>query len=155
MNILISMSFMLLFTAMEPQSVAREDFFRKECEAGSRQACEKLEALMSGKVVGERLTARSAEFWKEVDTEALMLDEKRPNLGAAYPLVMRDFIAMEQAAGAPVQLDESRLPRCAAHYHNYWINRKLWYPSTEEGNPDWPSIYEFIVDHYYGFCLKN
>lgn len=155
MNILHSMIFLLLITAMEPKSVTREDFFRRECEAGTQQACEKLEALTTGKVMGERLTERSAKFWKEVDTKTLMLDEKRPNLGAAYPLVMRDFIAMEKAVGTPVQLDESRLPRCAAHYHNYWINRKLWYPSTEEDDPDWPSIYEFIVDHYYGFCLKN
>ncbi len=146
---------LLLITVMEPRSVTKEDFFRRECEAGSPRACEKVENIESSKVIQQRLTARSETFWTGIDTASLMLDEKRPNLGAAYPLVMRDFIAMEQAAGTPVELDESRLPYCASHYHNYWINRKLWYPSNDDGSPDWPSIYEFIVDHYYGFCLKH
>ena len=36
-----------------------------------------------------------------------------------------------------------------------WINKKLWYPALENGQPDWPSIYVFIVDHYYGYCLRS
>ena len=42
---------------------------------------------------------------------------------------------------------------CAEHYHDYWRNRKMWWPTDEAGKPDWSTIYYYIVDHYYGYCL--
>ena len=141
--------------AASPHTVTMEDFYRKQCETGDQAACEKLDALSEGLKHQEKLQQRSVEFWKNVDTRMLMLDEKRPDLYAAYPLVMRDYIATRQSEGSDEKLDEERLPQCARHYHNYWINKKLWYPSDDEGRPDWPSIYIFIVDHYYGYCLRS
>lgn len=141
--------------AQPPYSVTMEDFFRKECEAGKQVACDKLAALTKSLAQQDRLQQRSVEFWKNVDTRALMLDEKRPDLHAAYPLVMHDYIEAKQADSSSEKLDETRLPQCARHYHDYWINKKLWYPTNEDGTPDWPSIYIFIVDHYYGYCLRS
>lgn len=146
---------LFLLAAEPPQSVSMEDFYQRECEAGKQQACEKLAALSGGLVQQKRLEQRSTGFWKEINTQELMLDKKKPNLQDAYPLVMRDFIKMEAATGSTEKLDEDRLPQCAMHYHNHWVNKKLWWPTLEDGSPDWPAIYIYIVDHYYGFCLKQ
>ena len=143
-----------LIIAETPQSVSIEDFFRHECEAGNQQSCEKVSELSASRINQERLEKRSGEFWNEINTKELMLDEKRPDLQDTYPLVMRDFIRMEAEAGSAETLDEERLPQCARHYHNHWINRKMWWPMLEDGTPDWPSIYNYIVDHYYGYCLR-
>ncbi len=153
MSKIVIISLFLLVTET-PQSVSIEDFFQRECEAGKTQACEKVTELSASRVNQERLEKRSHEFWKEVNTDELMLDPKKPDLQDAYPLVMRDFIKMETEAGSTETLDEERLSQCAAHYHNHWINRKMWWPMLEGGTPDWPSIYNYIVDHYYGYCLR-
>lgn len=145
---------LILLVAEAPQGVSREDFFRRECDAGDHHACERLAELNESLVYQKRLEQRSNEFWNEVNIEELMIDKKTPDLQDAYPLVMRDFINMEAEYGSTEKLDEERLPQCAAHYHNHWVNRKMWWPRLEDGTPDWPSIYNYIVDHYYGYCLR-
>ena len=146
---------LFLLAAEPPQGVSMEDFYRHECEAGHQHACEKLAVLSEGLVQQKRLEQRSTGFWKDINTQELMLDKKKPGLQDAYPLVMRDFFKMESETGSTEILDEERLPQCAMHYHNHWINRKLWYPSNDDGTPDWPAIYIYIVDHYFGYCLKQ
>ena len=145
---------LILVAAIEPHNVTMEEFFRNECEKGDQVACEKLDNLSQGLVIQKRLKARSEEFWNDIDTAQLMQD-KKPNLQDAYPLVMQDFIRSQNEAGISETLDTEKLPQCARHYHNYWINRKLWWPTNEDGKPDWPSIYIYIVDHYYGYCLRK
>ena len=146
---------LFLVAAEQPQGVNLEDFFRKECAAGKQEACARADHLSSDLVIQKRLEKRSVEFWQEVNTQELMLDTKKPDLAAAYPLVMQDYIRMETEAGDAQTLAEDRLPECARHYHNHWINKKMWWPANDDGSPDWPSIYTFIVDHYYGYCLKQ
>lgn len=146
---------LLLVAAEQPHGVSMEDFFRKECAAGKQEACVRAEHLSSDLVIQKRLENRSVEFWQNVNTQELMLDKKKPNLQTAYPLVMGDYTRMETEAGNAQTLAEDRLPQCARHYHNHWINKKMWWPANDDGLPDWPSIYTFIVDHYYGFCLKQ
>lgn len=146
---------LVLVTAADPQSVTMEEFFKQECNKGNQQACDDYKNLSASLVIQRRIKERSEIFWNDVNTSELMLDEKRPNLQAAYPLVIRDFIKTEQEAGENVEVNEERLPECAQHYHNHWINKKLWYPSNENGTPDWTAIYEYIVDHYYGYCLRQ
>ena len=145
---------LFLLAAEAPHGVSMEDFFRKECDAGKQESCERLALLSEDLVKQKRLTQRSEDFWQDVDTQQLMLD-KKPNLQAAYPLVMHDYFKSEAAAGNNETLNEALLPECARHYHNYWINKKLWWPANDDGTPDWPSIYLYIVDHYYGYCLKH
>jgi hypothetical protein len=148
------LNLLILVAAVEPHSVTLEEFFRHECEKGDQVSCEKLDSLSKGLVVQKRLKKRSEIFWEGVDTSLLTRD-KKPNLQDAYPLVMLDFIHSENEAGVNEHLDLEKLPRCAQHYHNHWINKKLWWPTNEDGTPDWPSIYIFIVDHYYGHCLRK
>jgi hypothetical protein len=151
-NILIAL---ILLVAETPQGVSMEDFFQQQCEAGNQQACERFTELSEGLVQQKRLELRSQKFWKDINTQELMLDKKKPDLQAAYSLVMRDFINMEAEYGSTEKLDEERLPQCSTHYHNHWINKKLWWPALEDGTPDWPLIYNYIVDHYYGYCLRR
>ena len=151
-NILIAL---ILLAAETPQGVSMEDFFQQQCEAGNQQACERFAELSEGLVQQKKLEQRSKEFWKDINTQELMLDKKKPDLQAAYSLVMRDFFKMESETGSTEILNEERLPQCATHYHNHWINKKLWWPALEDGTPDWYSIYIYIVDHYYGYCLRQ
>lgn len=145
---------LLLITALEPQSVTMQEFFQRECDKGNQQACERAENLSAGMSVQLRINDRSEKFWDSVDTSTLMLD-KKPNLQAAYPLVMHDYFDTLKLDGVNETLDEEQLPQCSRHYHNHWINKKLWYPANDDGTPDWPAIYVYIVDHYYGFCLNK
>lgn len=145
---------LFLLATEAPQGVSMEEFFRKECEAGKQESCERLAVLSQGLVKQERLEQRAEEFWKDINTRELMLENK-PDLAAAYPLVLHDYFKSENEAGENITLAEEMLPECGRHYHNHWINKKMWWPALEDGTPDWPSIYNYIVDHYYGYCLKQ
>ena len=147
----------LLFlpAAVGPHNVTVDEFLQRECAAGKQESCIRAKKLEADLVLQQRLEKRAEEFWKDINTTELMLDKKKPDLQRAYPLVMRDYIKMEAEAGDSQILREERLPQCARHYHNHWINKKMWWPANDDGTPDWPSIYTFIVDHYYGFCLKQ
>jgi len=154
MNPSLLFEMLIIAAAFEPHNVTMEEFFRHECEKGDQIACEKMDSLGKGLVIQKRLKVRSETFWQDIDT-SLLIQDKKPNLQEAYPLVMQDFIRSENEAGVNEQLDKSRLPQCARHYHNYWVNKKLWWPTNEDRTPDWPAIYMYIVDHYYGYCLRK
>ena len=148
----------LLFSLMvvsQPQGLSIADFLETKCREGDQRACERFEILKAGLVKQQRLANYARAFAANLDTQGLMLDEKKPNLAAVYPLVMHNFSKMESEAGEAVMLSEDKLTGCAEHYHNHWLNRKLWWPALDSGQPDWESIYTFVVDHYYGFCLKT
>ena len=146
---------LFLIAAEQPRAIAIGDLLEKECAAGNQSSCERLEEINESLVLQKRLKGYAAEFAKTVNEGDFMLDQKKPDLVAAYPVVMHDFNQHETAAGVQETLDENRLPYCAEHYHNHWVNKKLWWPTGEDNKPDWASIYEFIVDHYYGFCLRQ
>ena len=80
MNILIAL---ILLAAETPQGVSMEDFFQQQCEAGNQQACERFAELSEGLVQQKKLEQRSKEFWKDINTQELMLDKKKPDLQAA------------------------------------------------------------------------
>ena len=147
----------LLFAiaAAQPHIVSVEGFLEKECQKGVVKDCEQLAELRLQLVKQKRLQERAVLYGQHINGNGLMLDEKTPDLEGAYSGVMQDHLQSEIAAGEDLTLDEVRLPRCASHYHNHWVNKKLWWPTDEDYNPDWASIYVFIVDHYYGFCLKS
>jgi len=135
-------------------TVTMTGFFERECKSGRQSACERLRDLEEGLVVQEKLNRLSGEFGSRED-EHIMLSGRKPDLQAVYPLVMRDYFASGAGEEDREMLAEERLPECARHYHNYWINKKLWWPTADDGTPDWPAIYLYIVDHYYGYCLKK
>ncbi len=145
---------LLAVVAAQSHAVSVEDFLGKECNKGVQKDCEKLADLKKQLVKQKRLQTRAVMYGERINGNGPMLDEKTPNLEEAYPDVMHDHFKNEPVTGVALTLDEVRLPGCAQHYHNHWINKKLWWPTDDEYKPDWASIYVFIVDHYYGFCLK-
>lgn len=151
--VLISLLFAV--AAAQPHAISVEDFLERECNRGIEKDCGKLTDLKKQLVKQERIQTRAVLFGERVNGKGPMLDEKTPNLEAVYPDVMHDHIQYESEAGEVLTLDEIRLPSCANHYHNHWVNKKLWWPTDDDRKPDWASIYVFIVDHYYGFCLKS
>jgi len=148
-------SLLFLVAAEQPRTVAIVDLLERECAQGNQASCERVASINESLEQQKRLEAYSIAFAESVNGNEYMLDKKIPDLAAAYPVVMRDFNQQETAAGISEVLDENSLPYCGEHYHNHWINKKLWWPTREDGQPDWESIYEFIVDHYYGFCLRQ
>ena len=154
MNFELLTALVLIAGNPPPHNFSVKEFLDQECNSGKQDACERSEQLAKDLVKEERLKMRSEEFEKNVDGH-IMLTDKKPDLQAMYPIVMRDYFSSEAEAGEKEVLAEDRLPECASHYHNHWINKKLWWPTNDDGTPDWASIYIFIVDHYYGFCLKQ
>jgi len=154
MNALL-ISLLLAIAVAQPYAVSLEEFLEKECDKGVQKDCENLADLKSQLVKQKRLQERAVLYGQRINGNGSMLDEKIPDLAGEYPGVMQDHLESEIAAGETLSLDEARLPGCANHYHNHWVNKKLWWPTDDEYKPDWASIYVFIVDHYYGFCLKS
>ncbi len=149
------LSSFLLVAANPPQHLTYEDLLKYKCDNGNQTACSKLIQIEEDEEQANFLGERVAAFSVELENKHLMLDAKRPDLEAAYPLVRDDYFQGLQHAGElDALVPAPRLAQCAGHYHNYWINKKLWWPNNE-GKPDWESIYVFIVDHYFGFCLKT
>lgn len=152
LNALLSM---FLVIATQTQNFTLEDLLGFKCDKGNQQACDELVQIAKQKKQIEFLDSRVESFSQTLENKQLMLDDKRPNLEAAYPLVMTDyFVGLHHTGKLESIVSESRLAECAGHYHNFWINKKLWWPN-DAGKPDWESIYVFIVDHYFGFCLKT
>ncbi len=151
----ILISFLFAVAAAQPHAVSVEEFLEKQCQKGVQKDCEELADLKLQLVKQIRLQERAVLYGQRINGNGPMLDEKTPNLEAAYPGVMQDHLQSEVAAGETLTLNEVRLPGCANHYHNHWVNKKLWWPTDDDYKPDWASIYVFIVDHYYGFCLKS
>ena len=152
---MILISLFLTVATLQPHAVSMEEFLESECNKGVQKDCENLAELRKQLIKQERLQTRAFLYGERINGNGPMLDEKTPNLEDAYPDVMQDHLESEIAPGETLTLDKVRLPGCANHYHNHWVNKKLWWPTDDAHNPDWASIYVFIVDHYYGFCLKS
>lgn len=147
---------LLPFAVMaETKHHSLEDLLNYKCNNNNQNACEQLKQLQADKEQAALLDERVKKFSHTLEDKQLMLDTKRPNLEAAYPIVMEDYFqGLHHAGKLESLISATKLAECAGHYHNHWINKKLWWPN-DEGKPDWESIYVFIVDHYYGFCLKT
>lgn len=146
---------LLLIASNQPHNFTLEDLLKFKCDKGNEKACTELQQIQEDKEDARFLGERVAAFSGELEKRNLMLDEKRPDLAAAYPLVMKDYILGLNSAGKTEELvSQAQLQECARHYHNHWINKKLWWPN-DDGKPNWEDIYVFIVDHYYGYCLRK
>ena len=151
----VLVSLLLAIAAVQPHAVSMEEFLETQCQKGVEKDCKELADLRVQLVKQKRLQKRAVLYGQRINGNEPMLDKKTPDLEGAYLGVMHDHLESEVAAGEDLTLDEVRLPRCASHYHNHWVNKKLWWPTDDNYKPDWASIYVFIVDHYYGFCLKS
>ncbi len=148
-------SLLFLLALNEPHQFSRLDLWQRKCDAGDAQACAQLAEAQAGVEKLERLDKLAQRYGDRADRDALVEDGK-PRLNVAYVEVMRDFIDAEQASGhGELLFDEEAVNYCADHFHNYWLNRKLWWPTDENGDPSWIDIYYYVVDHYHGICLRR
>ncbi len=152
----MSVASLILFVVLnEPHQFSALDLWERECNAGDAGACERLENAQAGAGKLERLDSLAQRYGARADRGELE-EDGMPRLDLAYLQVMRDFIEAEHAAGIKeLNYDEETVNYCADHFHNYWRNRKLWWPTDENGAPSWTDIYYYIVDHYHGICLRR
>ena len=148
-------SFILFSVLNEPHQFSALDLWERECNGGDQEACERFANAQAGAGKLARLDGLAQRYGVRAD-RAELEDAGRPRLNIAYKQVMQDFIGAEHAAGElELSYDEETINYCADHFHNYWINRKLWWPTDENGAPSWTDIYYYIVDHYHGICLRR
>lgn len=144
----------LLAAAEGPHNFTIIDYWQRKCDEGDASACSKLQSNKDSEKKLENLTRLSTDFERALVREDFMLDEKKPNLGKAYPLVIESYLA-SLSEKSTIGSDKYAVDYCAKHFHNYWLNKKLWWPTDAEDKPDWRTIYVYIVDHYHGICLKQ
>ena len=149
-------SALLIFVVLnEPHHFSMLDLWGKKCKGGDVEACRRFEDAQAGVSKLERLDGLALRYGENANRDALEKDG-RPLLNLAYREVMEDFIEAEHEAGdKELSYDEAAVSYCADHFHNYWLNRKLWWPTDANGDPSWTDIYYYIVDHYYGICLRR
>lgn len=144
---------LLLASADGPRNFTIMDYWERKCNEGEQGACVKLERSREADGKLEKLNALADTFRDSINPQDFMLDEK-PNLGKAYPVVLESYLESFPQPGK-VSEDKYAIDYCSKHFHNYWLNKKFWWPTDAEDKPDWSTIYVYIVDHYHGICLNR
>ncbi len=143
----------LLFSSFIFAESLRE-FHERQCKQGKQISCERSADMLEGEQHVDRIDALGDQFATKVD-RSVREHDKKPNLKEAYIDVLDDYFAAEAKNGVRPAVVAEVINLCAEHYHNYWINRKMWWPTNDTGKPDWSTIYFYIVEHYYGYCLRS
>ncbi|NKB36129.1 MAG: hypothetical protein GKR93_03025 [Gammaproteobacteria bacterium] len=152
-NFVILSSAIFIASVNTPHNFTIIDFWQKKCDEGDTQACGKIEDNKIAEVKLAKLNKLADIFRDNIRAEEFLLEEK-PNLGKAYPLVINEYLtSLDDDLSA--QGDKNAIEYCAKHFHNYWINKKFWWPTDARDEPDWGTIYVYIVDHYHGVCLNQ
>ncbi len=144
----------LLLTAPHATAESILEMHERMCASGNQKSCERASVMQSADEQAKRIEQLGDAYAGKIDRDRMELENK-PDLESAYLEVMQDYFLAEKANGVEQSVSNQMLTLCAGHYHNYWRNQKLWWPTNEQGSPDWSTIYYFIVDHYYGYCLRN
>ncbi len=147
---------LLMLITMAPAVMAESilEFHQRQCKAGQQSSCERAQVMQEADEQAKRIEALGEAFARRVDRDKYETDNK-PELELAYPEVMQDFFAAEKKSGVKQTIGEQGLMMCAGHFHDHWRNRKLVWPTDSEQRPDWSAIYYYIVDHYYGYCMRS
>lgn len=102
----------------------------------------------------EKLDQAAQAFARRPQLNELVKDN-RPLLDRVYPLVVEDYYENTGAYEPLPEPEPERVKSCAEHYADVWLGQRLWWPTQEDGSPAWQAIYAHILDHYFGFCLRN
>ena len=143
---------LLIYLPVSAESL--REFHQRKCEEGKSESCERATAMLEGEQHAERIVELGDKFAITVDRSALE-EENKPKLQEAYLLVLDDYFKQESEKGIKRAVTKDMLELCAEHFHHYWRNRKMWWPTNDAGKPDWSTIYYYIVEHYYGYCLRS
>ena len=151
-KIIILLSSIFICSNVSAESL--REFHQRQCKQGKQESCERAADMLKGEQHAERIVMLGDRFAAALDRLTVEEDNK-PMLGDAYLLVLDDYFKREANNGIKKGMTDYMLALCADHYHDYWRNRKMWWPSDDAGRPDWSTIYYYIVDHYYGYCLRQ
>lgn len=149
----VSFALLLLIPSLVSAESLRE-FQERQCKQDKQVSCERAADMLEGEQHAERIVVLGVKFATNVDRVTREAD-KKPILGEAYSDVLDDYFKAEAENGVKLAVTADVINLCAEHYHDYWINRKMWWPTNDTGQPDWSTIYYYIVDHYYGYCLRQ
>ncbi len=130
------------------------EYHQRQCAAGKESSCKRAEIMEEADKYAKRTEELGDRFAASIN-RADYETENKPELEKAYLAVIEDFFTAESDKGITQAVSDEILSLCAYHYHDYWLNQKLIWPTNEAGNPDWSTIYYFIIDHYYGYCLRS
>ncbi len=147
--IFTALSFLIF--SLAPADTLRK-YHQRECNKGIEESCKKAEAMLQGERLGERIVELGDHFAGTVD-RLKREENNKPILKNAYVDVLDDYFKSSTKEGGQQTSHNETYTLCAEHFHDYWRNRKMWWPTNEDGKPDWSTIYYYIVDHYYGYCL--
>ena len=152
----IKTGLLALFLAGSPLLMAESilEYHQRQCNAGKESSCERARIMQKADAQAKRIEQLGKAFAARIDRDNYESNNK-PNLELAYPEVMHDFFEAEEKEGVKQALNDQMLQMCAGHFHDYWVNRKLVWPTDEEQRPDWSAIYYYVVDHYYGYCMRS
>ena len=106
---------------------------------------------------GEQLADRIVELGDNFASSVNRLkreENNKPILKDAYVDVLDNYFESSNKKGSGQASSNEVITLCGEHFHDYWRNRKMWWPTNDKGKPDWSTIYYYIVDHYYGYCLE-
>jgi len=144
----------LLFSVSLVSAESLREFQERQCKQGKQESCVRAAHMLEGEQHAERIVELGDEFATNVDRSKREAD-KKPILAEAYNDVLDDYFKAEAENGIKLAVTTDVINLCAEHYHDYWVNRKMWWPTNDVGKPDWSTIYYYIVEHYYGYCLRN
>jgi hypothetical protein len=144
----------LIFISSLVSAESLREFHQRKCNEGNKDSCGRATDMLEGEQHAERIVQLGDHFAAEVDRSVLEEDRK-PILSEAYLDVLDDYFKAEAENGIKQAVADEMIKLCAEHYHDHWRNRKMWWPTDDEGKPDWSTIYYYIVDHYYGYCLRS
>lgn len=144
----------ILLSSSFASAESLREFQERQCKQGKQDSCQRAADMLKGEQHAERIVLLGDKFATNVDRSTREAD-KKPILGEAYNDVLDDYFKAESENGVKLAVAADVINLCAEHYHDYWVNRKMWWPTNDAGQPDWSTIYYYIVDHYYGYCLRS
>lgn len=130
------------------------EYHQRKCDEGNIENCDRAAGMLEGEQHADRIVALGDVFAVEID-RSTMEEENKPILSKAYLDVLDDYFKAESENGIKRAVAREMINLCADHYHDHWRNRKMWWPTNDAGEPDWSTIYFYIIDHYYGYCLRS
>lgn len=151
---LFTIVFIALSFAVSVSAESLREFHERQCKAGKTDSCGRAADMLEGERHAERIVKLGDEFASHVD-RATREENNSPLLRDAYLDVLADYFKNEAEAGIKQAVSNDTINICAEHYNDHWRNRKMWWPTNDAGEPDWSTIYFYIVEHYYGFCLRS
>ena len=134
------------------QADSLREYHERKCNEGEVKSCQTAEAMLQGERLGNRIDELGDRFATTVD-RLKREENNKPILKKAYIDVLDNYFKSSVKKGGEQISNNENFTLCAEHFHDYWRNRKMWWPTDEAGKPDWSVIYYYIVDHYYGYCL--